>query len=60
MANITVTMADTSTRTYDGRVDILEGGVLKITPDDEQYPIAFISAQIWLEAKQDQRESATP
>ena len=53
-------MGDTSTRSYDGKVDILEGGVLKITPDDEQYPIAFLSAQIWVEAEQEQRKHATP
>lgn len=58
MAYIKVIMADTSTRSYEGNVDILEGGVLKITPDDKQYPIAFLSALIWVEAEQDQQKSA--
>ncbi len=58
MAYIKVIMANTSTRTYEGKVDILEGGVLKITPDDKQYPIAFLSAEIWVEAEQYQQKSA--
>jgi hypothetical protein len=61
MAQITVKMGDGSTRTYDGEVEILEGGVLKVTPDEEQYPIVFLSPQIvWLEATQEQGKSATP
>lgn len=59
MAHITVTMGDTSTRSYDGKVDILDGGVLKVTPDEKQYPIVFLSAQIWLEAEQEQRKPRT-
>lgn len=58
MAYIKVIMAAKSTRSYEGNVDILEGGVLKITPDDKQYPIGFLSAVIGVEAEEDQEKSA--
>jgi len=60
MAQIKVIMGDTSTRTYDGTIDVLEGGVLKIIPHEEQYPLVFLSAQLWLEANEKQRKPATP
>jgi hypothetical protein len=60
MAQIKVLMSDTGTRTYDGTINVLEGGVLLITPDEEQYPLVFLSAQIWVEANQAQRKPGTP
>jgi hypothetical protein len=57
---IALIMADQSTRSYVGKVDILEGGVLKIKPDDKQYPLVLLSAAMWLQVEQEQREPATP